>query len=138
MDKPNWDHIFNDQKFIKSYRTGEKVTGIFGKALVDQSALVTDAVSHPGQPIVVLDNACGTGVISSILQQELPDKAKKNLQLTCGDFADGMLEYTRRRVESDNWVNVEVTKVDAQDTKLPSAHYTHVLTSFGMFYLSLK
>ena len=135
QETPDWNILFKDDKFIKSYRLGEKVTGQFAQLLIDQSGVVADSKTHQDRPLVVLDNACGTGVISSILHHELDHQVKAKWQLTCGDFSDGMLEYTRRRIESEKWLNAEVKTVDAQDTKLPSEHFSHVFTAFGMYIL---
>ncbi|KAJ5273206.1 hypothetical protein N7478_008331 [Penicillium angulare] len=132
---PDWNKVFNDEKFIKQYELGEKVTGVFGQALVDQTDVVAHSKSHQEHPLVALDNACGTGVVSSILQNSLDDEVKAKMQLTCADFSQGMLEYTRRRIEREGWVNADVKHVDAQDTKLPSDHYSHVFTSFA--YMAL-
>jgi ubiquinone/menaquinone biosynthesis C-methylase UbiE len=129
---PDWNILFNDDKFIKAYRLGERATGRFAQHLIDQSGIIAYSKSHQDRPLVVLDNACGTGIVSSILQCELDEQVRAKWQLTCGDLSDGMLEYTRRRVESEKWLNVEVKTVDAQDTKLPSEHFSHVFTAFGM------
>ncbi|KAJ5758732.1 hypothetical protein N7520_005888, partial [Penicillium odoratum] len=128
---PDMSIIFNDDKFIKAYRLGERATGQFAQLLINQSGIIANSKSLRDRPFVVLDNACGTGVISSILQHELDDQVKAKWQLTCGDLSDGMLEYTRRRMESERWLNTEVKTVDAQDTKLPSEHYSYVFTAFA-------
>lgn len=129
----DWEKLFKDNKFVANYKTGEKVTGQFAQALINQSGLIVESKASPDKPLVVLDNACGSGIVSSILHQQLHDSVKNNWKLTCGDISEGMLEYTRRRMERENWQNTEVKTVDAQDTQLPSAHYTHVFTAFGEF-----
>ncbi|KAJ5651212.1 uncharacterized protein N7484_004935 [Penicillium longicatenatum] len=132
---PDWNILFNDDKFIKAYRLGERATVQFAQLLIGQSGIVAYSKSHQDRPLVVLDNACGTGVVSSILQRELDEHVRAKWQLTCGDLSEGMLEYTRRRVESEKWLNVEVKTVDAQDTKLPSEHFSHVFTAFAFMAL---
>lgn len=126
-----WATLFKDDKFVDNYKTGEKVTGQFAQTLIDQSGLIADANANPEKSLVVLDNACGTGIVSGLLHHQLNDKAKRNWKLTCGDISEGMLEYTRRRVRREGWENTETKIVDAQDTGLPNAHYTHVFTAFG-------
>lgn len=128
-----WEKLFKDNKFVKNYKTGERVTGQFAQALIDQSGLILESRNNPGRPLVVLDNACGTGIVSSLLHQQLNDKTKSNWKLTCGDISEGMLEYTKLRMEKEMWQNAETKIVDAQDTQLPDAHYTHVFTAFGEF-----
>lgn len=136
QETPDWNILFKDDRFIKSYRLGEKITGQFAQLLIAQSGVVADSKSNQDRPLVVLDNACGTGVISSALHHELDEQVKSRWQLTCGDFSDGMLEYTRRRIESEKWLNAVVKNVDAQDTKLPSNYFSHVYTAFGMHILN--
>lgn len=75
----DWEVIFKEDKFVNQYKTGEHITGQFAKLLIDQSGLVANSKANPDKPLVVLDNACGTGVVSSILQEELDDQAKSNL-----------------------------------------------------------
>lgn len=127
----DWEKLFKDGKFVKNYQTGEKVTGQFVQALIDQSGLILDSKTNQDHHLVVLDNACGTGIVSRLLHQQLDDKTTKNWKLTCGDISEGMLEYTRLRAETEQWSNTETKIVDAQATQLPDAHYTHVFTAFG-------
>lgn len=129
--KQDWEQLFKDDKFVDKYKTAERLTGQFAQALISQSGLLADSITNPGKPLVVFDNACGTGVVSSILNQQLHDTAKGNWKLTCGDISEGMLEYTRRRMERENWQNAEVKTLDAQALDLPSGHFTHVITAFG-------
>lgn len=130
-DKQDWENLFKNDKFINNYKTGEHITGHFAQSLLDQTGLVTEANSDPSKTLVVLDNACGTGIVSSILHNKLDDAVKATWKLTCGDISPGMIEYTRRRMDRESWQNAEVRIVDAQDTKLPSDHFTHVVTAFG-------
>ena len=127
----DWDSLFRNEAFVNNYETGEKVTVQFAKTLLDQSGLVANTKLNPEKPLIVLDNACGTGVVSSILQHELDHQVKKNWHLTCADISEGMLECTRRRMAREAWLNAETKQVDAQETKLPTGTYTHVLTAFG-------
>ncbi|CEJ53919.1 hypothetical protein PMG11_00252 [Penicillium brasilianum] len=126
----DWEKFFKDDKFVKQYKTGEHVTGQFAKSLIDQSGLVANSKANPDLPLVVLDSACGTGIVSSILQHELEDHVKSRLKLICGDISQGMLDYVNHRVGKENWQNVEVKTVDVQDSGLPSSYFTHVIASF--------
>ena len=80
---------------------------------------------------MVLDQACGTGVVSKSLVNVLNEKQKANLELTCGDFSDSMIDFVRPRVAEFKIKSVEVVKADAADTKLPGEKFTHVLFNFG-------
>lgn len=131
MDESELRKLFEDDKMVKHYEIGEKVTGQFAQSLLEQSGMIKDANATPEKPLVVFDNACGTGAVSSLLSQQLNEGVKKNWQLTCGDISESMLNYTRRRLQREGWQNALVKVVDAQDTGLPSAHYTHAITAFG-------
>lgn len=125
-----WEKFFKDRKTVDNYKAGEKVTGQFAQALISQSGITTHA-TNPDKPLIVFDNACGTGVVSSLLHQLLDKKSKGSWSLTCGDISENMLEYARQRMVGENWTNTTMKIVDAQDVRLPSAHYTHVFTAFG-------
>ncbi|KAL2859638.1 S-adenosyl-L-methionine-dependent methyltransferase [Aspergillus pseudodeflectus] len=89
-------------------------------------------IAHsPLHPLVVFDNACGTGVIGSTLYGTLPREKTRSWELLCGDMSPHMLAYTDQRVKDEGWTNVETRIIDAQDTKLPSGRYTHVFAAFA-------
>ncbi|KAF7163175.1 hypothetical protein CNMCM5623_008245 [Aspergillus felis] len=120
-------NMFQDKEFTDRYKYTEKLTGLYVETLVEYSG-----VANPSQkPLVVLDNACGIGAVSSVLNRTLNDEAKRTWKLTCGDLSEGMLEYAKKRLEDEGWVNAETKIVNALDTGLPDAHYTHVFVSFG-------
>ncbi|KZO90156.1 S-adenosyl-L-methionine-dependent methyltransferase [Calocera viscosa TUFC12733] len=108
-------------------RAGEIVTGKFVHALLENSGL------PPSSPkdLTILDNACGSGVVTAVLLEKLSEEQKKRTRVTCGDVQQVLIDYVKGRMEREKWEDVEVRLVDAQDTKLPSVHYTHVLTSFA-------
>ncbi|KKK26447.1 hypothetical protein ARAM_000243 [Aspergillus rambellii] len=102
--------LFKDPAFITQYRNAEKVTGAFAPPLVQQSGIAT----FQGSP-VILDSACGTGIVASTLVSMLGDEVKQSWELTCGDLSQGMVEYTRHRARDQGWPNTEVKLVNAQD-----------------------
>ncbi|KAF7712397.1 Methyltransferase [Penicillium ucsense] len=120
----SWEKIFKDDQFVKQYKTGEQVTGRFAQLLIDQSGMVADSGSDT--PLVVLDNGCGTGVVSSLLQ----DQIKRNMQLTCGDISQGMLDMVKARRDEEGWQHAHIEMIDAQSSGLPPSHFTHVIASF--------
>ncbi|KAJ5907606.1 hypothetical protein N7495_000288 [Penicillium taxi] len=131
MTGQNWDTLFKSDSFVNQYKTGGKITGQYALSLIEQSNIIANSKLNPNQPLVVLDNACGTGVVSSILHHELGDKVKKNWKLTCGDISPGMIESTRRRAEEEQWSNATTQVLDAQKMSLPTAHFTHAFTAFA-------
>ena len=57
----NWEAFFKDNKFVNNYKTGENITGQFAYSLLEQSGLLNTVNINQGKPLVVFDNACGTG-----------------------------------------------------------------------------
>lgn len=124
QEKLMWDSA----DFAAMYASAEKLTGHFAELLVKRANL--DKATGDDD-LVVLDEACGTGVVSFHLMNVLDEKAKAKLDLTCSDFARAMVDFVRKRLEDGGWQNARAIHSDATDTKLPSAHYTHVLLNFG-------
>ncbi|KAI9934731.1 hypothetical protein AWENTII_005746 [Aspergillus wentii] len=122
----DFEKLFKDDAFVSKYKIGEKITGEFAKVLIEQSGIANSTQ----RPLVIFDNACGTGIISSTLHDTLSVSARETWKLTCGDISEGMLEYTKQRIEHEHWHNAETKIVDAQNTGLPSTHYTHVFAAF--------
>ncbi|KAL2872351.1 gliotoxin thiomethyltransferase [Aspergillus lucknowensis] len=118
--------LYTSKGYGDIYKIAETFTAVFGRVLINQSSIV----SYPSPP-VVFDNGCGTGIISSLLHSILGDQVRQRWELTCGDVAEAMVEYTRQRAKDEGWQNVEVKVADAQATQLASAHYTHVYGSFA-------
>ncbi|KAK5179878.1 hypothetical protein LTR44_007694 [Exophiala sp. CCFEE 6388] len=120
--------MFDSPEFAQMYSSAEKVTGPYAKLLLEKANL--DKVPD-NEKLVVLDEACGTGIVSVHLMDMLGDTAQNNLELTCADFADPMVNVATKRIESSGWKNAKAIKADGMDTKLPSSHFTHVLLNFG-------
>lgn len=119
-------NMFQSKDFASRYRLAEKITGLFARPLINQSGIA----SYAKRP-VILDNACGTGVISSVLNSTLSDQIKKDWELTCGDLSQPMVEHTQQRAIEEGWHNTEVKIVNTQEMNLPSSYYTHIYTAFG-------
>lgn len=117
----------HDKRFAALYELGGKITELFAKELISQSGLPWSSQ----EPLVILDNACGTGAVSIVLHHTIGNDKKANWHLTCGDKSEDMLHYTRQKMLQEEWHNAEVKIVNAQDTRLPSAHFTHIFTAFG-------
>ncbi|KAL2796244.1 S-adenosyl-L-methionine-dependent methyltransferase [Aspergillus keveii] len=114
------------------YSRCARASDSFATPLVEASGIATS----PLQPLVVFDNAGGTGVIGSTLYRTLPREKTRNLELLCGDMSPHMLAYTEQRVKDEGWTNAETRIIDAQDTQLPSGRYTHVFAAFAFYLFS--
>lgn len=102
--------LWNDPQIVAGYRCIERITGPIGKLLIKNSGVA----SSKEDPLVILDNACGTGVISAALYEQLDDAKKAKLQLTCGDITSGMIEYMQHVIATNKWAGAKAQYVDAQ------------------------
>lgn len=66
------------------------------------------------QPFTLLDHACGVGPIASHLQGTLDKQVLSQSKMICADISDGLVEAVKRRADTNGWVNVETTVLDAQ------------------------
>lgn len=119
--------MFLSKDFVSRYRLAEQVTGPFARVLVDHSGVAQSS----RRPLVILDNACGTGVVGDALYHSLDPSARDSLELTCGDISPGLVKYIEEKIQDVGWKNAQARLVDAQDTGLPSHHYTHTFMAFG-------
>ncbi|KAJ6496328.1 S-adenosyl-L-methionine-dependent methyltransferase [Mycena sanguinolenta] len=103
----------------------EELTGIPAKAMLVQSGLL------PTPPLnaKVLDNACGGGVLTSILFNAVGKST--DVAVTCGDVKEYMVRSAAERIKANGW-NAEATEADAQALPFPENHFSHVLMNFGM------
>ncbi|KAF4946399.1 hypothetical protein FGADI_11224 [Fusarium gaditjirri] len=77
-------------------------------------------------PVKLLDNACGSGVLTHAVQQALPKHILEKSSFLCADASDGMVSVAKKRLGTEGWVNTEVKKLDATNTGLPENSFTHV------------
>lgn len=66
------------------------------------------------RPLAFLDLACGTGVLTQEIQGMLSNDVLRQSTFKAGDLSDGMVKFMKKRVQSEDWVNVEVNVMDAQ------------------------
>lgn len=124
-----WDSV----EFTKMYSLADRLTGTFAVDMLQQANFPAQAEASP--KTVVLDTACGTGVVSRKIMQLLSTDAKLRLDLTCADLADSMIDFIKSQIENHSWTHAKALKADAQDTKLPSDHFSHVFFNFGPMLL---
>ncbi|KAJ7031263.1 S-adenosyl-L-methionine-dependent methyltransferase [Mycena alexandri] len=103
----------------------EEITGIAAKAMLVQSGLLPT----PPHDAVVLDNACGGAVVTSILFNTIGKTG--DVHVVCGDLEDYMVKSAAKRINSNGW-NAEATTADAQALPFPDNHFTHNLMNFGI------
>ena len=104
--------IFNDAKFVKMYKTAEQFTGHFAGELINRSSFKDDLARL--DKVAVLDNACGTGIVSSKVMAMVDEKIASKVELVCADNADAMVNMITSRIENSGWQNATAVKADAQ------------------------
>lgn len=103
--------LFADPKIARSFKAAEPTIGPFARALILQA--FQHDVDNIRKPLVILDNACGTGLISEQLLDMLGESAKEGMKLVCGDLSGGMVNYVKEKIEEKGWKNAEAKVVDA-------------------------
>ncbi|KAL7812667.1 S-adenosyl-L-methionine-dependent methyltransferase [Trichoderma aethiopicum] len=110
----------------------------FSQDLVQMShgimrTIVEPLVTHMGfrektltEPVVLLDSACGSGVLTQEVQAALSGEVLARSSFMCADNAVGMVDLVRRRIVEEKWVNAEARVLDATNTGLPDSSFSHV------------
>lgn len=103
--------LFADPKVSRKYEAAEPAIRPFARELILQTFQYD--VDNIGKPLVVLDNACGTGLVSEQLLDILDESAKGGIKLICGDLSEGMVNCVKEKIEEKGWKNAEAKVVDA-------------------------
>jgi hypothetical protein len=94
------------------YAKGEVHTGPFSMPLLRMADL--DKLPTKGR-ISILDLCCGSGITTSELhvlfrEQGIQDK----VDLTCGDFSAGQLDFLDKRIKEMGWENTTTVHMNAE------------------------
>ncbi|OAP58479.1 hypothetical protein AYL99_07569 [Fonsecaea erecta] len=114
-------------QFDKMFSQADQIMGPFAEILLRQANFPPVGDSR----LIVLDQACGSGVVSTHIMSRLSPEEKSRLDLTCADISDAMISNVSRRIETLGWDSVSAVKADAMDTKFPSSQFTHIFFNFG-------
>jgi ubiquinone/menaquinone biosynthesis C-methylase UbiE len=75
----------------------------------------------------ILDNACGTGIVTSLIKNKYPWARIKST-----DLAPGVIEVVQSKIAENKWEGVETDILDVRGLKtLEDDTFTHVITNFG-------
>lgn len=121
------------QVFHNLREANEKVTGPAARRLVENAHMF----DGPFQELKIIDNACGGG----ILTRELFALARKHQtsdrsisRVVAADIDERMIDYVEQLAEENNWQQVETLRADQQSMALEGESFTHILSSFGIFF----
>ncbi len=102
---------YEDPEGVKKYRNkAEALTSPFAQYLIQQCGL--DRADGSSE-LVILDNACGTAVVTLNLYETLSPAAKAKLQVVCGDLSPEMVKSVQERIEESRWAGASARVVDA-------------------------
>ena len=113
----------------RAIQASEIVTSVPALALLKQASLVPS----PPPNMTLLDNACGSGVLTSQLLSHVSSTDLQSIStIICADLDLTMIDTVNDRIKSQSWPSsVEAQHLDSHDTKLPGDHFAHVLMNFG-------
>lgn len=103
--------IFHQPNVGERYKGAERVTSPFARSLIQQAGLLQ---AGDKTPLVILDNACGTGVVTAQLYDMVDEDRRAEMQVICGDFSESMLSSVRQRIEENGWKGASAQLVDGQ------------------------
>jgi len=124
--------MWKDPRIAKMYKAGEKITGAPAVDLIKQAGLLQTPLQRPP---IILDNACGTGIVTALLYQTLPKENLAGMDVVSGDISTGMVEAVQQRIDENGWKGVKTQVVDGMKTGFPDNHFTHVVTNFGIMLM---
>jgi len=124
--------MWKDPRNAKLYKGGEHITGAPAVDLIKQAGLLQTPLQRAP---VIFDNACGTGIVASLLHQILPEENLKSMDLVCGDISTGMVDAVKQRIEENGWKGAKAQVIDGMHTGFPDNHFTHVITNFGIMLM---
>ncbi|KAJ7926159.1 S-adenosyl-L-methionine-dependent methyltransferase [Mycena leptocephala] len=103
----------------------EEITGVPAKAMLVKSGLLPIAPKNA----VVLDNACGGGVVASLLFNAIGNTS--DVRVVCGDVEEYMVQSAAEKIKANGWSG-EATLADAQALPFSDNYFTHNLMNFGI------
>ncbi|KAL7934300.1 S-adenosyl-L-methionine-dependent methyltransferase [Trichoderma chlorosporum] len=91
-----------------------------------------DFNSEVAEPVILLDNACGSGVVTQEVQAVLSNEVLQRSSFTCADSSAAMVDLVKKRIASEKWMNVETKMLDAMNTGLPDNSFSHVAIALAL------
>jgi len=82
---------------------------------------------NTNEPVHLLDNACGSGVLTQEVHKALKRDVLESSLFLCADVTPSMVDVVKWRVENEGWVNTEVKNLNAMARESPDISYPLVL-----------
>lgn len=114
-----------------------RVMGVPGEALLVQAGVLPQHGAKE-KSFVLLDNACGTGLIAGLLQEKASPVVLQESRIVCADLNANLVDIIKWRAEKDEWKGAFETKAaDAQVRFFSSASPSSSYQRFAGGRLSL-
>ncbi|KJZ77833.1 hypothetical protein HIM_03010 [Hirsutella minnesotensis 3608] len=107
-----------------------------GHGMAEEDKEEGEEEEEEGEPVELLDSACGTGVVTQEVQATHSAGRRARSRFVCADASAAMVELVRKRAAAEGWANVEARVADARDTKLPGASFTHAAVALGLHLIT--
>lgn len=117
---PNLPSIYSDYAAEYEYKAGGVTREMSAACLSSVPPLTPDSVVH--------DNACGPGIVTSVLMES---GAKPTIYAT--DLADGMVEVTNGLAKQNGWRTVHGKVMDGQNLEFSENYFTHSFSCMGIY-----
>ncbi|UZP40217.1 hypothetical protein NXS19_008033 [Fusarium pseudograminearum] len=119
LDDPDVEHMISQ---------AAKMMGKPARMLIAQAGL-----EHPDTTSFnLLDHGCGTGLIASCLQEMIQSSVLSQSSIFCADINARLVDILLQRARRDQWINVDASVLDAQDSGLPNHSFSHPTFNFAM------
>ncbi|KAL4957562.1 S-adenosyl-L-methionine-dependent methyltransferase [Aspergillus filifer] len=97
--------------------------------------ILTHPRAEPSSSSVILDNACGTGILASEVLRNFESEGSKP-RIFAADLAPGMVEKFRIKADRNGWLSEEdkrldISVMDAEALTYPDNTFTHSYTNLG-------
>ncbi|KAI9152113.1 Methyltransferase tpcH [Paramyrothecium foliicola] len=125
------------------FQTANKSSSVLGNELVIISKKSLYRLANPilervgltkdtDEPVVVLDNCCGTGVVRQEIQKTLRKDILERSKFVCADNSAALVDIVKQRIVAEEWVNTDAQVLDATNTGLPENTFSHVIVALGL------
>ncbi|KUJ18651.1 putative UbiE/COQ5 family methyltransferase [Mollisia scopiformis] len=118
------------------YAKGEVHTGPFSMPLLRMANFDKLSLPSENRNLRMLDLCCGSGVTTHELQVLLQQQGLEDkVDLVCGDFSAGQLEYLDKRIQRMGWRNTVTRQMNAERNGEPDMSFDHVVCAQGLMII---
>jgi len=106
----------------------DRFTAVTAREMIKRSGILD---LPQDTPLSVLDNACGTGIVTKTLYESEEFAGRENVEVLCTDISEKMVASVNQHAAKQGWKTVRGQVANALDSKLPKEEFTHTFTNVG-------